>query len=248
MSEWYDNEAFWEETAPVLFTEERLQKAGPEVEQVLKLAELPPGAAILDLACGPGRHALEFARRGYSVTGVDRTARYLDEARRKAAEGGLNIEWVKADMRHFRRTGTFDAAVSLLSSFGYFADPAEDRRVASNLFASLKPGGRLVMELMGKEVLARIYRRHDWHGEPDGTLLLEERQVTDDWSRLEVRWIVIRGEQRCEHRFCLRLYSAAELRTMLADVGFSEVRAYGSLEGAPYDQTAGRLVMLARKA
>lgn len=247
MSEWHDNEAFWEDTAPVLFTDERLRKAGTEVEQVLGLLELPPGAAILDLACGAGRHAHEFARRGYCVTGVDRTARYLDEAKRKAAEQGLEIEWVQADMRHFRQAARFDAAVSLLTSFGYFADPAEDRRVAENLFACLKPGGRLVMDLMGKEVLARIYRQDGWHEEPDGILLLEDRRVTDDWSRLEARWIIIQGERRCEHRFELRLYSAAELKTLLGDVGFSEIRACGSLEGAPYDHHAERLVMLARK-
>jgi len=58
---------------------------------------------VLELACGPGRHALEFARRGYRVTGVDRTARYLETAREKAGEEGLDVEWVEADMRTLRR-------------------------------------------------------------------------------------------------------------------------------------------------
>ncbi|MHC4695963.1 MAG: class I SAM-dependent methyltransferase [Planctomycetota bacterium] len=247
MTEWHEDDSFWEETAPVLFTGERLQKAATEVEQILGLVELPHGAAILDLACGQGRHALEFARRGYSVTGVDRTSGYIAEGQRKATEHNLDIEWVRADMRHFRRPGSFDAAVSLLTSFGYFEDPEEDRRVAENLFSSLRAGGRLVLDLMGKEVLARIYRQYDWHEEPDGTLLLEERQLMDDWSRLEARWIVIRGERRSEHRFTLRLYSAAELKTLLLDVGFREVNMYGSLAGSPYDHEAERLVAVCRR-
>ena len=193
MSGWYQNEGFWQDTAPVLFTEERWQQAGAEVDHVLKLTQLAPGASVLDLGCGSGRHTLELARRGYRVTGVDRTAAYLDKARAKAETEGLRIEFVKADMRHFCRSDTFDAAVSLLTSFGYFADPAEDRRAVENLFASLKPGGRLVMDLMGKEVLARIYRQYDWHQEPDGTLLLEERRVADDWSRIDIRWIIVQG-------------------------------------------------------
>ena len=132
-------------------------------------------------------------------------------------------------------------------TFGYFADPGEDRHIVENLFTSLKPGGHLVMDLMGKEVLARIYRQYDWHKEPDGTLLLEERWVTDDWGRLEARWIIIQGEQRREHRFELRLYSASELKGLLGDAGFGQIRAFGSLDKVPYDHQAERLVIHARK-
>ena len=246
-SEWHENDAFWEETAPVLFTRERLRQACAEVEQILALLDASPGAAILDLGCGIGRHAHEFAKRGCRVTGVDRTAKYLDEARAKASEQGLEIEWVQADMREFRRESAFDAAVSLLTSFGYFADPSDDRRVVENVFTSLVPGGRFVMDLMGKEVLARVYRQRDWHEEPDGTVLLEERRLTDDWNRLEVRWIVLKGKERREYRFVLRLYCAAELKTLLINAGFKEVNVYGSLAGTPYDNEAERLVLVARK-
>ena len=247
MSEWHESDAFWEDTAPFVFDQARLKSASEEAEQVLKLLGLPDGAAILDLGCGVGRHSLEFARRGMRVTGVDRTEGYLERARAESAEQGLDVEWVRADMREFRRENVFDAAVSLLTSFSYFADPAEDRRVAENVLASLKPGGRFVIDLMGKEVLARIFREKDWHEEPDGTLLLEERRVTQEWGQLQARWIIIRDGARNEHRFTLRLYSAAELSRLLRDAGFSTVTAYGSLAGAPYDEKAERLVLVACK-
>jgi SAM-dependent methyltransferase len=150
-------------------------------------------------------------------------------------------------MRRFRRDSVFDVAVNLLTSFGYFADAAEDRRVAENLFASLKPGGHLVMELMGKEILARVFRRYDWHEEPDGTLVLEERTIKPDWSWIEVRWIIVRGNDRRECRFGHRLYSAVELRELLTSVGFASVSAYGSLDATPYDNNAERLVVVAKK-
>ncbi len=247
MTEWYENEAFWEDIAPVLFTQERLRQAGAEVEQILTLLDVSEGAAVLDLGCGSGRHSHEFAKRGFRVTGVDRTARYLDMARGKASEQGLEIEWVQADMREFVRENAFDVAVSLLTSFGYFADPADDRRTLENVLSSLAPRGRFIMDLMGKEVLARAYRQRDWHEEPDGTLLLEERSLTEDWSRIEARWIVLKGEQRREHRFVLRLYCAAELKAMFYNAGFSEVSVYGSLTGTRYDHEAERLILVARK-
>lgn len=248
MADWYDNDAFWEETGPALFTEERWQAAVPEVQQILELVKVPPGATVLDMGCGVGRHAIEFARHGYRVTGVDRTAKYLREAKNKAGEQGLDVEWVEADMRRFRRDGAFDLAVSMLTSFGYFPNAADDRRVAENLFASLQPGGVFVMDLMGKEVLARQFRRQDWQEQPDGTMLLEQRSVKDGWGTLEMRWIVIRGEDIRQHRFELRLYSAAELQALLEGIGFVDVTAYGSVKGTPYDDNAERLVLAAWKA
>jgi SAM-dependent methyltransferase len=247
MADWCENDGFWEDVAPVLFTDERRKSAADEVEQVAKLVKFPSGASILDLGCGVGRHSIELARRGYRVTGVDRTAKYLEEAAQRSAEEGLEIEWVKADMREFRRAGAFDVTVNLLTSIGYFQDDADDRRVVDNVLASLKPGGQLIMDVMGKEVLARIFQPRDWQESADGTLLLEQREVSAEWTHIDIRWIVFRNERRCEHRFRLRLFSAAELMALLGGVGFQEVAAYGSLDGAPYDRQANRLVVVARR-
>lgn len=247
MDAWYDNDGLWDDLAAVLFTKDRWGSAPAEVEQLVALIRLSPGSSVLDMGCGPGRHSLEFARRGFSVTGVDRTARYLSEAQDKAQRDSLEAEWVEADMLRFRRDNAFDVAVSLLTSFGYFDDPADDRRVVENLFASLKPCGHVVIDVMGKEVLSRIFRPRDWHEEPDGAILLEERKVTRDWSRIDVRWILINGERRHEHRFGHRIYSAAELKGLLAGAGFINATAYGSLTGTVYDHEAERLVVVAEK-
>ena len=247
MAEWHENESFWIDTAPVVFTPERWAQAAGEVEQVCKLIDIPKGAAVLDVGCGPGRHALEFAKRGHRVTGIDAIVPYLDEGRAKAAERQLDVEFVHADMREFRREGAFDAAVNMLTAFGYFEDPADDRRVIENICASLKSGGTFVMDFMGKEVLARIFREREWTEHEDGLVLLEERRIGGAWERVDARWILLRGETRREHRFSLRLYAASELQSLLTGAGFVEVRAYGSLDGAAYDHEAQRLVVVGRK-
>lgn len=247
MSDWYEDEQFWEDTESVIFTEERCKQASGEVDHLLALVEPRAGAAVLDLGCGIGRHSLEFAKHGYQVTGVDRTARYLDRARKSGKEQRLEIEWVQDDMRRFRRDNSFDLVVNLLTSFGYFDDRADDGRILENVAASLKPGGRFVIDLMGKEVLARIFQQRDWHEQPDGTLVLEERKLTDHWNRLDLRWIILKDEQHREQHFTLRLYSAGELKDLLAAAGLSEITAYGSLDGKPYDNAAERLVVVGRK-
>jgi len=200
------------------------------------------------MCCGIGRHSLEFARLGYAVTGVDRTAAYLQTARQAAAAEGLEVEWVLADAREFVRPEAFDHAINLYTSFGYFEEPAEDRLMAENIFRSLRAGGSLMMDLMGKERLARIFIPRSWEQLPDGSLFLQERTIKDDWTWIEVRWILIEDGQQQEFALGHRLYDGAGLRALLLDAGFEMVDLYGDMAGAPYDNEARRLVAVARKA
>jgi SAM-dependent methyltransferase len=243
---WHDSDEFWQSMAPFMFSESSWENAPVQVDQLVSLLQLAPGSKVLDCPCGPGRHTLELARRGFDVTGVDRTATYLEEARRRAEGEKLAPELLQADMRQFSRPESFDVALSLFTSFGYFDDPAENELVLRNYHRSLKSGGVLLMEMSGKEVIARIYQRHDWH-ENEGTLFLEERNVASDWRRMESRWILIKDGRVKEARFSHWLYSAGELGKMLSDAGFGQVEFYGDLEGAAYDHEAKRLVAVARK-
>ena len=244
---WHDQDDFWASMAPFLFTDEHWARASTQVEQVLVLLGVMPGATVLDLCCGPGRHALELARRGLHVTGVDRTAAYLDCARKQAEAEGVAIEFVQEDMRSFCRPETFDGAINLYTSFGYFDSPADDRQVLMNVHQSLRSGAKFVLEMMSKEVLAAIFRERDWR-ERNGLILLEERRISDDWNRIDNRWILIDGDSRKEFIVSHRLYSAAELTSLMLECGFASVDVYGDLSGGPYDHTAERLVVVAHKA
>lgn len=243
---WYTNKDFWRTVHPILFRQRRWEMATEDVNNIIALLSLKRSSKILDLCCGVGRHSLEFARRGYLVTGVDLTAMYLREARRKAKHEGLAINFFQQDMRRFRRTNTFDAVVNLFTSFGYFKTQRDDVRVAEHMYTALKKGGFFVIELMGKEVLARIFRPRDWY-EHEGTIVLEERTPSNDWSTLENRWIILSGNRKKEFRFRLRFYSASELTVLLKQAGFRKTDVYGDLAGAPYDSKATRLIVVARK-
>jgi len=229
-----------------MFSEDHWERAPQQVEGVIALLGIEAGAAVLDLCCGPGRHSLELARRGFKVTGVDRTSSYLEDAHAHAQEEGLNIEFVHEDMRVFARPEAFDAAINLYTSFSYFENPADDEKVVANLYQSLKKGGVLVVDTMGKEVLARIYRERDWY-ERDGALWLQERKVSPGWGWMNNHWIIIKGTERREFTLGHRLFSATELSALFKEGGFASAEVFGNLEGAPYDHQARRLVMVARK-
>jgi SAM-dependent methyltransferase len=250
MSEWFEDDSLWCEVYPVLFPEERLRLGEEEVPKVLRLAGLPEmaDAAALDLCCGPGRHALPLARRGLRVTAVDRTPLFLERARERARVAGLTVEFVEADMRKFRRAAAFDLALSLFTSFGYFAAREDDLLVLRNVRASLRPRGVLVMDMAGKEWLARHFEPTRSRTLEDGSLFIDRCQVVDDWTRVENEWILIKDGRARALRLRLNVYSGQELKDRLLQAGFSRVDLYGSLDGAPYDREAARLVAVARVA
>jgi SAM-dependent methyltransferase len=243
---WHGDPSFWETLEGLMFPPEKLEAADEELDALCALAGVEAPCRVLDVPCGVGRYAVELADRGFDVTGVDATAAYLDTARQRADEAGVDAEFVEADMREFVRPDTFDLVVNAFTSFGYFEDRDDDRRTARNFYESLRPGGRLVMSLTSKEVLAGKFRERTW-SERDGTYLLEEHEVRDDWSWIENRWVVVDDGDVREFEVSHRLYSARELSELLRDVGFDEVEVYGDREGAEYDQNAEHLVVVARK-
>jgi len=244
--DWFADDAFWETTFPFMFSESRLDSAEREVEQVLALAQCT-GGRVLDLACGPGRHAVPLAARGFAATGVNRSEFLLGHARERAERAGVEVEWVRSDMRDFVRPNTYDLALSLFTSFGFFRDDADNTRVLRNVATSLTAGGVFVLDLLGKEALARVFSPTASRDLPDGVVIHRHR-IVDDWSRISNEWILLHrdGSAPRTFRFSHWLYSARELREMLMRAGFGEVNVYGSLGGALYDHQAARLVVVAR--
>jgi len=243
---WYEKDNFWQTIAPILFTSKRISDANEEVEQFISLLNLQPGLRVCDLCCGVGRHSLELARRGFRVTAVDRTKLYLETAKEKAENEGLDIKFLQEDVRSFFRPNSFEVVINLYTSFGYFEDPEDNRNTLKNIYKSLKNDGKLLLELIGKEVLARIFRERDWREEED-MLILEERKPSKDWGTIENRWIIFKDGKKYEYSFSHKLYSAVELSNLLQECGFKRVDVYGDFGGSPYDHQAKRLVLVACK-
>jgi SAM-dependent methyltransferase len=246
-ADWFADEAFWKWSFRFMFPQKRFDNAPAEVEQLTNLAGFDRGR-VLDMACGPGRHSVELARRGFEVTGVDRSAFLLDHARRHAESEGARVEWVEDDMRRFRRPDTYDLALSLYTSLGFFERPEDNQTVLENMQVSLRSGGRCVLDVLGKEMIARKFIPSETKELEGGSLLVQRRTVMADWRRLETEWVEIREAEVERFGFRLWIYSGAELRRMLQEAGFGSVKLYGSFEGAPYDLDASRLVALATKA
>lgn len=244
-TEWYADEEMWEATYPMMFPATRFAEAPRETHEILSLIGRTSGS-VLDLACGPARISAVLVQRGFTVTGVDRSPFLLARARERAAELEVSLELVHSDMRDFQRPNSFDVALSLFTSFGYFRDDADNQRVLDNVFASLRPAGVFVMDMGGKEVLARIFRETSSEDIPGG-LMVQRRRAAESWTRMENEWILVQnGVQRTFH-VDHWIYSAREISQMLERAGFDDVRVFGDYLGRPYGTEAKRLVVVATK-
>jgi len=246
MREWFDNESFWIQMYPYMFPEARYEAAQEQVEKILGLVGVKDGA-VLDLCCGPGRHVCVLARKGFRVTGVDLTPFLLDKAKERGRAAGVDVEWIHEDMRSFVRSNGYDLVLSMFTSFGYFDDKEEDLKVLHNIHESLKPAGVCVVDVMGKERIAKILAATTSERYPDGALLVQRHEIFDDWSRIRNEWILIKDDQATSFTFHHTVYSGQELKDRLLQVGFAKVRLFGNLDGDEYGPEATRLIAVAQK-
>lgn len=244
---WYSNTVFWSLFYEWMFTAESFEQAKEQINDIVRLSGVGTGA-ILDLCCGPGRHSVPFAKVGFEVTAVDLNAFLLGKAEEYATRENVAIEFANEDMRYFERAESFDLIINMFSSFGYFENPEEDTKVLENAFHSLRTGGRIVLDIRGKEIHAMENPESYSDQMPNGDLIFHRITTNDDWTSTHSTWVYVQGERAHTFELTYNLYSGAELRVLLRKAGFSDVQVYGDLKGAPYNHKAKRLVAVAGKS
>jgi SAM-dependent methyltransferase len=225
------------------------ERTGPQCDFVISALDLQPGARVLDLCCGQGRHAVELARRGFCVTGFDLSEYLLGLARERATEAGVDAEFVRGDMRELPWENEFDAVVLLFTAFGYLETDEEDERALQAIRVALRPGGVLLIDHPNRERTSSWLGsdRKDWW-EGDGHTVLDEEEWDVLRSRITMtRTIIAPDGARRQTGFVLRMYSHSEWMGMFRRGGLEWVRSYGGYDGSDYGHDSRGLIIVAKK-
>ncbi|MCC6350659.1 MAG: class I SAM-dependent methyltransferase [Candidatus Eisenbacteria bacterium] len=228
------------------FTAER---TATEVAFIESLLGAPGGAALLDLACGYGRHAIGMAGLGYRVTGLDFNPQYLAIAEAEAKAAGATVAWRTGDMRALPFEREFDGAYSFFTSFGYFGDD-ENEQVLAGVARALRPGGRFLLDMMNRDWLLTHPEQRTWTQREDGSLFMEETILDLASSRVVARQRLIdgRGGSQVTKEYFLRAYTCAELTSLLRRHGLLVKEVCGGTDRRAYDTEAHRLVLVSERS
>jgi D-alanine-D-alanine ligase len=209
---------------------------------------------ILDLCGGQGRHSLELSRRGQEdVTVLDYSEALINLGRERAREEGLNVRFVQGDARD---TGLPDQGFKIVflmaSSFGYFVDEGEDRKIVEEIFRLLMPKGLVLLDLPNREYVLKNFTPKSWHEANEAIVVCRHREVEGDI--VYGREMVISKHKGLirDATYCTRLYSPEKITGLLTSAGFSSVhieRGFSVQEkGEDCGLTTHRVFVIARKA
>jgi SAM-dependent methyltransferase len=217
------------------------------VARLIAVLALPSGARVLDCPCGQGRHAHLLAEAGFDVDGVDYSPDLIRVARARGE--GRTLRYREGDMRKLptRWTGRFDAVLNLFTSFGFFLDPREDRKVVEEFARVLVPGGTLVWHGGSRDGVMAAFLERDWWRSDDGTMIAHERTFDPLSGVLSIRssWEGRKGRGEREHR--IRLYTATRLAELCADAGLVVEEAYDGWRDRPLRRASSEMLLVARK-
>jgi SAM-dependent methyltransferase len=197
-----------------------------EVDFILTLYPISPKSRILDVGCGTGRHAVEFGKRGYQVTGIDLSEKMLEVARQKARLADVSVEWIHADATEFSTTKEYDLAVCLCEGAVGLIEKGEDAEehdgaIFRNIWKSLKPNAPFVLTaLNGYSTIRQMKDEFIAEGRFDPDTMVSNYE---DQLDLPDGPVVMRIYER--------LFIAPEMVKLLNAAGFTVDNIYGGTAG-----------------
>jgi SAM-dependent methyltransferase len=224
------------------------ERIATDVDGIIRLAKLRPPKRILDIACGVGRHCRILAEYGFDVIGVDYSIMVLQEAQKRIANSPVSIKFICADMRSLPFANhTFDCAINLYTSWGYFESDDENLSVLFEAYRCLRPGGSLVLDYTNQWWPPnRKIRRHF---EDAGFRYTREAEFDEEsglYFGVEVyEWLDRREVRRDEWR--IKIYRPEKLVNFLHQAGFTLIELYGDWQGSPLREDSPRIIAVATK-
>ncbi len=219
-----------------------------QVTGLQQLLSLTPEDRIADICCGYGRHLVRLAGQGYCLTGLDASEMMLDFAQALLDDCGAPASLTRGDALNLPfADGSFDVALNLFNSFGYFLDDGANVRVLQEMARVLKPGGRLFLDTRNRQFQILYAPYCQPVTTMDGDDLVLRCRYDRGTRRMTSRWSLADDPDRIVHEACIRLYGLDELRRLMRETGFEELGVYGTYGGDSFDGHHRQLLYVARK-
>ncbi len=244
MKEWFKN---WFNTEEYLnvYKHRNEEDAKELVDLILENINIPIDGKVLDLACGPGRHSILFAQKGYKVSAVDLSKNLLKVALDSAVKSNVDVNFIEADLRDLCIKPKFDLVVNLFTSFGYFEDDKENFKLFGRAFYFLNDNGYFVLDFFNKDYLEKNLVSTS-EGYIDNSKIVQERKI--EGKRVIKKITISKNGNERNFIESVRMYSRDELVTGIENRGLKVEKVFGDVRGRTFDlETSPRIIIIARK-
>lgn len=212
---------------------------------ITKNISVEKGSKVLDLACGAGRHSILCAKNGFDVTAVDISDNLLNAARLTAKELGLQINFIKSDLRKFHSAEKYHLIINLFTSFGYFETDDENGEVIKIAFQHLVDNGYFVLDFFNITYLKNNLIPVSYDKFEDK--IIKQERVIEGNRILKKIVITNKGIDKSYYE-SVRAYTKEELLTLFKNNGLKVECIYGDYLGNVFDEESSpRLITIAKK-
>ncbi len=244
MAEWFES---WFESEEYLkvYRHRDESEAQRLVDSIISIVNINDNSKILDLACGAGRHSIQFARKGFQVTAVDLSRNLLNIAKLNAQKEKVNINFIRADIRNFHIDEKFEIVLNLFTSFGYFETDEDNFKVFKTAYDHLKSDGFFVFDYFNKKNLEENLIPSTVQEIDDGKII-QNRRIENGRVLKEI--IIKKNGSEKHFNESVKIYSLDEIKHELELNNFKIKDVFGSFDRAKFEENlSDRIIIIAQK-
>jgi len=221
------------------------ERTAMEIDFVLSKIDIPPGGRVLDVGCGPGRHSIELAQRGYRVVGIDPSEAMIEAARARAGMAGVSPDFQQADGESIVSLEGFDAAICLFTSLGQINEGKDNSQLVQRVAEALHPGGYFFVEVPQRDWVVDHLKSDDRFGE--GKNYTEVTRSFDPSANIVTEiFKVVSPEKTHTYILRYRIYDFTEVRQIVEQAKFTIISTYGGYNEDPLQAHDPIMVILAQ--
>ena len=234
---WFDSPYYY-----TLYKNRDEKEAQFFIDNLIDYLQIPKGSKLIDIACGKGRHAKYFNKKGMDVVGIDLSQNSINTAKK---DENKNLQFSVHDMRENYQENAFDVVTNLFTSFGYFEDNKDEQKTINAMASNLKKEGILIIDFMNaKKVIANLVLNEQ---KTINNIQFDiTRQVKDGYILKDI--LITNGEEQQQFQEKVKAITLADYSEFIANAGLKIIDIFGNYKLDNFDEKiSDRLILICKK-
>ena len=234
---WFDSQYYY-----TLYKNRDEKEAQVFIDNLIDYLQIPKGSKLIDVACGKGRHAKYFNKKGMDVVGVDLSQNSINTAKK---DENKNLQFSVHDMRENYQENSFDVVTNLFTSFGYFEDNKDEQKAINAMASNLKKEGILIIDFMNaKKVIANLVLNEQ---KTINNIQFDiTRQVKNGYILKDIR--ITDGVEQQQFQEKVKAITLANYSEFITNAGLKIIDIFGNYKLDNFDEKiSDRLILICKK-